>query len=168
MVAELAAYKSMAVVTQAEAEVVEEGRINCLMRKLDGVVKEKGRIVLELEREEEMLTNTLQKKLNQVRREKADLERQIEREHEFNLELKAQLDAAGGDKSVVPNDRQTDESEEEEEEEQGGDQFGNRTSHTTSTTRHGRLQQGRGSNSIAGVDRITSRFQSTLEPFHDE
>mmetsp|Transcript_23610 Transcript_23610/g.27304 ORF Transcript_23610/g.27304 Transcript_23610/m.27304 type:complete len:374 (-) Transcript_23610:123-1244(-) len=88
---ELAAMKSMAVASQAEAEVCEEGRINGLMRRLDCVQKEKGRIIVELEREEEMLTNTLQKKLNEVRREKAELEKQIEKEHYYNLELNAKL-----------------------------------------------------------------------------
>jgi len=151
LIAELAAYKSMAVVTQAEAEMVEEGRINCLMRKLDGVVKEKGRIVLELEREEEMLTNTLQKKLNQVRKEKAMLQEQIQKEHEFNLELNAKLDQSQGNSNVSIH-----------EDEEGKDgQNGNKTNPRNS------LLQGRGSNSSA-VDRLTSRFQSTLEPFHDE
>lgn len=81
LVSELAHLKSVAVASTLEAEVHEEGRINCLMRRLDGLQKEKGRIIVELEREEEMLTNTLQKKLNEVRREKAQLEKQIEREH---------------------------------------------------------------------------------------
>jgi len=58
----------------------EEGRINSLMRRLDGLKKEKGQIIVELEREEEMLTNTLQKKLMEVRMEKAQLEKQVERE----------------------------------------------------------------------------------------
>lgn len=92
LVGELAAMKSMAVASQAEAEVCEEGRINGLMRRLDCLQKEKGRIIVELEREEEMLTNTLQKKLNEVRREKAELEKQIEREHSNNLELKGKLE----------------------------------------------------------------------------
>lgn len=53
--ADLAAMKSSAVQSQLEAEVIEEGRINCLMRRLDTVQKEKGRIIVELEREEEMV-----------------------------------------------------------------------------------------------------------------
>jgi hypothetical protein len=91
LVGELASMKSTAVASQAEAEVFEEGRINCLMRRLDSLQKEKGRIIVELEREEEMLTNTLQKKLNQVRREKAELEQQIEREHAANEKAKKML-----------------------------------------------------------------------------
>lgn len=55
LVGELAAMKSAAVASQAEAEVFEEGRINCLMRRLDSLQKEKGRIIVELEREEEMV-----------------------------------------------------------------------------------------------------------------
>lgn len=89
LVKELAELKSVAVASTLEAEVNEEGRINCLMRRLDGVQKEKGRIIVELEREEEMLTNTLQKKLNQVRKEKENLEQQIEREHMLNARLRA-------------------------------------------------------------------------------
>jgi hypothetical protein len=54
--ADLAAMKSTAVQSQLEAEVIEEGRINCLMRRLDTVQQEKGRIIVELEREEEMVS----------------------------------------------------------------------------------------------------------------
>jgi hypothetical protein len=52
---ELASLKCVAVTSTLEAEIHEEGRINCLMRRLDGLQKEKGRIILELEREEEMV-----------------------------------------------------------------------------------------------------------------
>lgn len=55
LVGELAAMKSMSVASQAEAEIGEEGRINGLMRRLDCLQKEKGRIIVELEREEEMV-----------------------------------------------------------------------------------------------------------------
>lgn len=88
---ELAALRSAAVASHSEAEVHEEGRINGLMRRLDGLQREKERIIVELEREEEMLTNTLQKKLNEVRREKAQLQKQIEKEHTFNSELQSKL-----------------------------------------------------------------------------
>lgn len=60
------------------------------MRRLDGLQKEKGRIIVELEREEEMLTNTLQKKLAVVRREKALLEKQIERERKVERDKKVE------------------------------------------------------------------------------
>lgn len=89
LVGELAALKSVAVTSTLEAEINEEGRINCLMRRLDVLQKEKGRIIVELEREEEMLTNTLQKKLNGVRREKEELERQIEKEHLIKARLES-------------------------------------------------------------------------------
>lgn len=56
LVGELAALKSMSVASQAEAEVCEEGRINGLMRRMDCLQKEKGRIIVELEREEEMVS----------------------------------------------------------------------------------------------------------------
>jgi BioD-like phosphotransacetylase family protein len=52
---ELAQLKSMAAASQLESEVIEEGRINNLMRRLDDVQQEKGRIICELEREEEMV-----------------------------------------------------------------------------------------------------------------
>lgn len=96
---ELATLKSVAVANTLEAEVNEEGRINCLMRRLDGLQKEKGRIIVELEREEEMLTNTLQKKLNEVRREKAELEKQIEREHMAMAKVK--LESIGKETASV-------------------------------------------------------------------
>ena len=56
LIGELASMKSMFLASQAEAEVCEEGRINGLMRRLDCVQKEKGRIIVELEREEEMVS----------------------------------------------------------------------------------------------------------------
>jgi len=91
MAADLAAMKSAAVQSIAEAEAHEEGRINNLMRRLDSLQLEKGRIIVELEREEEMLTNNLQKKLEQVRREKTLLEQQVEREQSAHSKLKFKL-----------------------------------------------------------------------------
>uniref|UniRef100_A0A7S4JGA6 Uncharacterized protein n=1 Tax=Odontella aurita TaxID=265563 RepID=A0A7S4JGA6_9STRA len=55
LAADLAGMWSSAGLSQAEAEVYEEGRINNLMRRLDCLQREKGRIILELEREEEMV-----------------------------------------------------------------------------------------------------------------
>lgn len=75
---DLAGVWSSAGLSQAEAEVYEEGRINNLLSRI------------ELEREEEMLTNTLQEKLNEVRMEKALLEQKIEHEHGENTRLKQQ------------------------------------------------------------------------------
>lgn len=54
--ADLAALRSTAVQSQLEAEVIEEGRINGLMRRLDNLQQEKGRIIIELEREEELVS----------------------------------------------------------------------------------------------------------------
>lgn len=102
LVMELAELKSIAVASTLEAEVHEEGRINCLMRRVDGLKKEKGRIIVELEREEEMLTNTLQKKLNLVRKEKENLEEQIEREHMENARLRATVtNGPGGSGTII-------------------------------------------------------------------
>jgi hypothetical protein len=53
---DLAAMKSTAVQSQLEAEVIEEARVNCLMRRLETVQQEKGRIIVELEQEEEMVS----------------------------------------------------------------------------------------------------------------
>jgi hypothetical protein len=88
---DLAGMKQSSVQSQLEAEVIEEGRINGIMRRLDVLQQEKGRIIVELEREEELLTNTLQKKLDQVRREKEALEKQIERERSAHVALEEQL-----------------------------------------------------------------------------
>ena len=54
-VADLAKLRNAAVQCQAEAEIHEEGRINGLMRRLESLQIEKGRIIVELEREEEMV-----------------------------------------------------------------------------------------------------------------
>ena len=54
-VADLAKLRNAAVQCQAEAEIHEEGRINGLMRRLESLQIEKGRIIIELEREEEMV-----------------------------------------------------------------------------------------------------------------
>lgn len=56
MAADLASMRSMAVQSVAAAEVSEESRINNLMRRLDTLQAEKGRIIVELEREEEMVS----------------------------------------------------------------------------------------------------------------
>ena len=90
---DLATLKSQAIQSQAQAEVHEEWAINGLLRRLECLQAEKGRIIVELEREEEMLTNTLQKKLNEVRREKALLQKKIEMEHRGNTNLKSHLSA---------------------------------------------------------------------------
>lgn len=55
LAADLASMRSMAVQSVLQAEVCEEGRINNLMRRLDCLQQEKGRIIVELEREEEMV-----------------------------------------------------------------------------------------------------------------
>ena len=52
---DLAAMRTVAGHSQLEAEVMEEGRVNSLMRKMDKIQEEKGRIILELESEEEMV-----------------------------------------------------------------------------------------------------------------
>jgi len=55
LASDLAALRVENVQGQAEAEIHEEGRINALMRRLECLQREKGRIIVELEREEEMV-----------------------------------------------------------------------------------------------------------------
>jgi len=55
MAADLAALQSAAVASHVQAEVHEEGRINSLMRRLKSLQHQKGRIMVELEKEEEMV-----------------------------------------------------------------------------------------------------------------
>lgn len=57
--ADLARLKSAAVQCQAESEIHEERCINGLMRRLESLQVEKGRIVVELEREEEMVRTSV-------------------------------------------------------------------------------------------------------------
>jgi hypothetical protein len=52
---DLAKLKNTSVIYQAEAEMMEEGRINGLMRRVEALQLEKGRIIVELEQEEEMV-----------------------------------------------------------------------------------------------------------------
>ena len=124
----------------AQAEVHEEGRINHLMRRLDTLQAEKGRIIVELEREEEMvravcgffcvyfawmltgielwqsyheqLTNNLQKKLNESR---AMLEQQKMSRSDLEARLAA-LQVGAGDMNM------SEELEEKEEEEAKGEE----------------------------------------------
>lgn len=56
--AELAKHKTLTAHNQLEAEMLEEGRVNGLMRRLEELQTEKGRIINELEREEEMVSQT--------------------------------------------------------------------------------------------------------------
>ena len=55
LAADLARQKVITVQSELEAEVLEEGRMNGLMRRLEELQLEKGRIINELEREEEMV-----------------------------------------------------------------------------------------------------------------
>jgi hypothetical protein len=53
---DLAALRYGSIQSQFQAEVLEEGRINGLMRRLDFLQEEKGRIINELEREEALVS----------------------------------------------------------------------------------------------------------------
>ncbi|GAX19273.1 hypothetical protein FisN_4Lh152 [Fistulifera solaris] len=112
---DLAAMRTVAGHSQLEAEVMEEGRVNSLMRKMNKIQEEKGRIILELESEEEMLTNKLQKKLDAVRAEKRLLEHTIEQEKLANEKLRKQLKNMK-DQYVPTADALEEEDEMEEEE----------------------------------------------------
>ena len=125
MAAEVAALKSASVQAQLQAEVMEEGRVNNLLCRLESLQQEKGRIIVELEREEEMLTNQLQKKLNQVRKKK-ELEEQIAREQQSHQRLQTRLSDVQDDGvegavisgSMAPLVEVGDEEENEDEEEE--------------------------------------------------
>ena len=58
---ELAALKAASAQSQLEAEVTEEGRINTLMRRMDHLKRDKGRIIVELENEEERVRDVMMK-----------------------------------------------------------------------------------------------------------
>ena len=55
LAAELAKQKMMMVHSELQAEMVEEGRINALIRRLEEVDFQKGQKIHELEQEEEMV-----------------------------------------------------------------------------------------------------------------
>lgn len=55
---DLAALWSSAVQSQANSEIEDESRMNALMRRLENVQREKGKIIVELEREEEMVSQS--------------------------------------------------------------------------------------------------------------
>ena len=55
---DLAALWSSAVQSQANSEIEDESRMNALMRRLEKVQREKGKIIVELEREEEMVSQS--------------------------------------------------------------------------------------------------------------
>ncbi|OZJ03618.1 hypothetical protein BZG36_03719 [Bifiguratus adelaidae] len=76
------------------AEQEEEYITNTLLKRIAGLKKEKGELLLQVEQEEEYLTNTLQRKLNQLQKEKIDMENALEQEQEFIVNrLQKQLDA---------------------------------------------------------------------------
>ncbi|CAG8435495.1 8457_t:CDS:10 [Funneliformis caledonium] len=78
----------------ASAEQEEEYISNKLLKRISGLKKEKGELLLQVEQEEEYLTNTLQKKLNQLQKEKIDMENALEQEQEYIVNrLQKQLDS---------------------------------------------------------------------------
>ncbi|KAF9116229.1 hypothetical protein BGX27_004080 [Mortierella sp. AM989] len=78
----------------AVAEQEEENISNRLLKRISGLKKEKGELMLQVEQEEEYLTKTLQKKLSQLQKEKIDMENALEQEQEYIVNrLQKQLDA---------------------------------------------------------------------------
>ncbi|KAG0052443.1 hypothetical protein BGZ83_002609 [Gryganskiella cystojenkinii] len=78
----------------AVAEQEEENISNRLLKRISGLKKEKGELMLQVEQEEEYLTKTLQKKLTQLQKEKVDMENALEQEQEYIVNrLQKQLDA---------------------------------------------------------------------------
>lgn len=85
--------KKLTVDMHASAEQEEEFISNRLLKRIAGLKKEKGELLVQVEQEEEFLTNSLQKKLFQLQREKIDLENALEQEQEFVVnKLQKQLD----------------------------------------------------------------------------
>ncbi|CAM0136299.1 unnamed protein product [Umbelopsis sp. WA50703] len=80
--------------TSALAEQEEEYISNKLLKRISGLKKEKGELLIQVEQEEEYLTNTLQKKLSQLQKEKIDMENALEQEQEYIVnKLQKQLDS---------------------------------------------------------------------------
>lgn len=76
------------------AEQEEEYISNKLLKRISGLKKEKGELLLQVEQEEEYMTNMLQKKLNQLQREKIDMENSLEQEQEYIVnKLQKQLES---------------------------------------------------------------------------
>ncbi|KAG0278217.1 hypothetical protein BGZ95_004460 [Linnemannia exigua] len=86
----------------AVAEQEEENISNRLLKRISGLKKEKGELMLQVEQEEEYLTKTLQKKLNQLQKEKIDMENALEQEQEYIVNrLQKQLDAMRAEQSAT-------------------------------------------------------------------
>ncbi|KAF9904226.1 hypothetical protein EC991_002929 [Linnemannia zychae] len=85
----------------AVAEQEEENISNRLLKRISGLKKEKGELMLQVEQEEEYLTKTLQKKLSQLQKEKIDMENALEQEQEYIVNrLQKQLDAMRAEQST--------------------------------------------------------------------
>ncbi|KAG0172269.1 hypothetical protein DFQ28_006742 [Apophysomyces sp. BC1034] len=86
--------RQMTVDMTALAEQEEEYISNKLLKRISGLKKEKGELLIQVEQEEEYLTNMLQKKLSQLQKEKVDLENALEQEQEYIVnKLQKQLDS---------------------------------------------------------------------------
>ncbi|CEP17396.1 hypothetical protein [Parasitella parasitica] len=86
--------RQMTVDMNAMAEQEEEFISNRLLKRITGLKKEKGELLLQVEQEEEYMTNMLQKKLNQLQREKIDMENSLEQEQEYIVnKLQKQLES---------------------------------------------------------------------------
>ncbi|KAI9030003.1 hypothetical protein CLU79DRAFT_733646 [Phycomyces nitens] len=86
--------RQMTVDMTALAEQEEEYISNKLLKRISGLKKEKGELLVQVEQEEEYLTNMLQKKLSQLQKEKIDLENALEQEQEYIVnKLQKQLDS---------------------------------------------------------------------------
>ncbi|CAO3645197.1 unnamed protein product [Mucor fragilis] len=86
--------RQMTVDMNAMAEQEEEFISNRLLKRITGLKKEKGELLLQVEQEEEYMTNMLQKKLTQLQREKIDMENSLEQEQEYIVnKLQKQLES---------------------------------------------------------------------------
>ena len=78
------------------AEISEEARINSIIKNITTMKKdmneERGRVIMELEREEERISNRLMLRLEEVTKEKRLLECQIDGSGDFNQAAESVLD----------------------------------------------------------------------------
>ncbi|KAI8365921.1 uncharacterized protein BYT42DRAFT_588220 [Radiomyces spectabilis] len=93
--------RQMTVDMTALAEQEEEYISNKLLKRITGLKKEKGELLIQVEQEEEYMTNMLQKKLNRLQKEKIDMENALEQEQEFIVnKLQKQLDSLRSQQSM--------------------------------------------------------------------
>jgi len=89
--------RRLTVELQQAAEQEEEYISNTLLKRIQGLKKEKGEILQQVEREEEFMTNMLQRRLEKLQQEKIDIENALEQEQEMIVNrLQKQMEVVMG------------------------------------------------------------------------